>query len=211
MQMRFKKPRHATLVAYLALFVAMGGSAYAATGGNFILGHSNSADQPTGLKNTGAGAALKLGNVSGPAFTVPNHAKIHDLNADRLDGLDSSQLQPKLPPRLQFTNLSLINGWTGGCFGTGAPGVAIDAQGVVHMRGGMCTTGTSARPFILALRFRPTKDLFIAVDECNITTGRIHIEPTGDVIVTSDPTRTVDSSDAQCFTSLGGVSYTLPF
>jgi hypothetical protein len=30
---------HGTVVAYLALSIALGGTTYAATGGNFILGH----------------------------------------------------------------------------------------------------------------------------------------------------------------------------
>lgn len=48
-------PKHATVVAYVALSVALGGSAYAATAGTFILGHANKANQPTSLKNTGSG------------------------------------------------------------------------------------------------------------------------------------------------------------
>ena len=36
-----KRPQHSTVVAYLALFVALGGTASAATGGTFLLGRSN--------------------------------------------------------------------------------------------------------------------------------------------------------------------------
>ena len=44
-----RKPSPAMLVALLALFVALGGIGLAATGGNFILGQSNSADKSTAL------------------------------------------------------------------------------------------------------------------------------------------------------------------
>lgn len=43
------RPSPAMIVALVALFVALGGAGMAATGGNFILGQSNSADQPTSL------------------------------------------------------------------------------------------------------------------------------------------------------------------
>jgi hypothetical protein len=57
-------PSHATVVAYLALFIALGGTTYGATGGRFILGQSNSADKPTSL-SSGATSALKVANTSG--------------------------------------------------------------------------------------------------------------------------------------------------
>jgi hypothetical protein len=90
-------PKHATVVAYLALFVALGGSAYAATGGNFILGHANSAGQPTSLNNTGSGAALKLttNNATTPPLAVSNDTKITNLDADELDGLSATAFQSK--------------------------------------------------------------------------------------------------------------------
>lgn len=89
-------PKHATVVAYVALFVAMGGSAYAATGGTFILGHSNYAHETTSLKNTGTGPALRLSPEKGttPPFAVSNGTKITNLNADKVDGLHASAFEP---------------------------------------------------------------------------------------------------------------------
>jgi hypothetical protein len=52
------------VVGYLALFVALGGTSYAATGGNFILGKSNSASTATQL-SSGAGNALKVSDTNG--------------------------------------------------------------------------------------------------------------------------------------------------
>jgi hypothetical protein len=94
----------ANVVSLIALFVALGGTAYAATGGNFILGQSNSAGTPTSLSapisgkalqltntSTGAGAtALGLNVASGHApFTVNSDTRVTNLNADKLDGINS--------------------------------------------------------------------------------------------------------------------------
>jgi hypothetical protein len=64
--MRFRRPSHGTLVAYVALFVALGGTTYAATGGNFILGQSNGAGTPTRLTSptTDAAGTLKVTNTA---------------------------------------------------------------------------------------------------------------------------------------------------
>jgi hypothetical protein len=92
MRLSLRAPTHATVVSYLALFVALGGTAYAATGGNFILGHANKANQASSLTNTGAGPALTLATKKGstPPLAVSNGTKITNLNADKLDGLSSS-------------------------------------------------------------------------------------------------------------------------
>jgi hypothetical protein len=110
-------PKHATVVAYSALFVAMGGTAYAATGGTFVLGHANTAGHATTLKNTGAGAALSLqtAKTTTAALAVPNTTKIAHLNADRLDGLDSTVFAH---------NASVIRGTTSSAEGSVAAGTA---------------------------------------------------------------------------------------
>jgi hypothetical protein len=103
------RPSHGTVVAYLALFVALGGTTYAATGGNLILGQPNSADTTTSLTarvvDTGLTApALRVTNLAPPAgatalglrvasghppFAVNSGTKVANLNADKLDGQDS--------------------------------------------------------------------------------------------------------------------------
>jgi hypothetical protein len=91
MRFSLRTPTHATVVSYLALFVALGGSAYAATGGDFILGHANKAGQTSSLTNAGAGPALKLASRKGtPPLAVSNDTKVTNLNADTLDGLNST-------------------------------------------------------------------------------------------------------------------------
>jgi len=96
---------HGTVVAYVALFVALGGTTYAATGGNFILGKPNSASSTSSLTAPVSGKALQLNNTSTAAgatalglnvatghapFTVNSGTKVANLNADKLDGIDST-------------------------------------------------------------------------------------------------------------------------
>jgi hypothetical protein len=97
------KPSSATVIATVALFVALGGAGMAATGGNFILGQSNSADSTSALASgVATGPTLELSNSGGkPAarfntpsgvqpFVVNNPSKVQNLNADLLDGIDST-------------------------------------------------------------------------------------------------------------------------
>jgi hypothetical protein len=97
------------VVGYLALFVALGGTTYAATGGNFILGQPNSASSTTALSAGVTGPAFKVTNTStGTAgsfnvaaghspFTVNSGTKVTNLNADKVDGKDSSVFVDKCP------------------------------------------------------------------------------------------------------------------
>jgi len=102
-----------------------------------------------------------------------------------------------------FTNLTLLNGWTAGPFGTGNPSVAI-IGGIVHFRGAIATSGTNPEPFVLPASFRPATNVFVPVDMCNATNGRLDIAPSGVVTVAQqDP----GFADAQCFTSLDGASF----
>lgn len=95
MRITFRRPSHSTVVAYLALFLATSGATYAATGGTFILGHTNTATTSTVLVNRGTGVALSLQARSGtPALAVGNAVKIRRLNADLVDGVHAGVLDP---------------------------------------------------------------------------------------------------------------------
>lgn len=77
--------------AVMALVVGSG-TAYAATGGKFILGKSNAAGTTTTLTNK-KGTALALNSRAGtPSLKVSNSTRIPSLNADLVDGLDGSRL-----------------------------------------------------------------------------------------------------------------------
>jgi hypothetical protein len=90
----------------LALLIALGSAGYSATGGNFILGTGNSAVTQTRLSAPVNGPALRIDNLntganaSGlkiitnpalPALVVNSAVKVENLNADKLDGLDSTE------------------------------------------------------------------------------------------------------------------------
>jgi hypothetical protein len=116
------RPSPALVISILALFVALGGVGMAATGDNFILGKPNSASQTTALKSgTRKGPTLRLTNVGAqPAasfvtkagvapFSVARTTRVSNLNADRLDGLNSTQfLRNALP--LSLTGSTTSNG-----------------------------------------------------------------------------------------------------
>lgn len=76
--------------AVFALVIG-GGSAVAATGGQFLLGRSNTATTTSTLTNS-RGAALALRSKAGtPSLTVNTATRVPHLNSDTLDGLNSTQ------------------------------------------------------------------------------------------------------------------------
>jgi hypothetical protein len=108
--MRLWRP-HVTpslVVSVIALVVALGGSAYAATGDTFLLGKPNSADRTSTLTSSGtSGATLSLVNSGTahsstglnltvdpgqPPLVTNSSVKVQNLNADTLDGISSGLL-----------------------------------------------------------------------------------------------------------------------
>jgi hypothetical protein len=86
-RIRIPRPAHATVVAYVALFVAMSGTAVAATGGSFVLGRANTASKTSTLTSR-AGAPLSLVAPPGRSpLRVSSARQVSLLNADLLDGL----------------------------------------------------------------------------------------------------------------------------
>ncbi|MBV9648473.1 MAG: hypothetical protein JO043_13480 [Candidatus Eremiobacteraeota bacterium] len=104
-------------------------------------------------------------------------------------------------PNITFTTLTLLNGWTGGPFGTSVPAVA-KSKGLVYFRGAMSTTGSNAVAFVLPSGFRPSAAVYLSVDMCDASYGRLFIDTTGTATV-----QTATFSNAQCFTSLDGVFF----
>ncbi|HEY7197562.1 MAG TPA: hypothetical protein VH306_10265 [Gaiellaceae bacterium] len=95
------------LISLVALFVALGGVGYSATGGTFILGHANQGGGTSSLSSAAHGPTLKVSNTGHrtaaffktrfgiPPFAVSGGEKVQKLNADKIDGLTGSQLQQK--------------------------------------------------------------------------------------------------------------------
>ena len=101
-----------------------------------------------------------------------------------------------------FQNLGPVNGWTSAPFATNIA-QAENAYGIVYFRGAISTSGTNAQPFTLAARFRPVSNVYVNVDLCGAAKGRLLIQTSGAVTVQAESS----FSDAQCFTSLDGVSF----
>jgi hypothetical protein len=183
-------------------------------------------------QNSGGGTAGSFVVNAGVApLKVNSSTKVAGLNADQLDGFDSTQLQRRVSGTCPagtavrvvnadgsvaceptgagggggFTPLTLINGWTNAPFST-RNAAAEDLGGIVHLEGAIATSGTDAQPFTLPAAFRPTADVYVPVDMCNATNGRLHILPDGTVVVEAE---NGSFANAQCFTSLEGVSYAL--
>lgn len=81
----------------LGALVLVGGAnlaVYAANGSPFILGQTNIESKASVLKNTGTGPALKL-KANGAPLAVNNSTKVKNLNADKVDGKNASQLGTK--------------------------------------------------------------------------------------------------------------------
>jgi hypothetical protein len=71
----------ATVISIVAMFIALSGTAYAATGGTFILGKANSASAVSSLSNS-AGTALRLSSKAGtPPLSVSSTVQVPNLNA----------------------------------------------------------------------------------------------------------------------------------
>jgi hypothetical protein len=102
-----------------------------------------------------------------------------------------------------FRTLTLINGWTNGPFSTSLA-QAGNAYGIVYFKGAIATSGTNARPFVLPPAFRPVTNVYVPVDLCNATNGRLFIQTNGAVTVQAEGGV---FSNAQCFTSLDGASF----
>src|SRR5262249_55486478 len=95
--------------------------------------------------------------------------------------------------------LALQNGWTNAPFGTRNATATSDA-GIVRLQGAIAS-GTTTAPFTLPAGLRPSKTVWVAVDLCSATNGRLIISPSGAVTVDSENGA---FANAQCFTSLEG-------
>lgn len=101
-----------------------------------------------------------------------------------------------------YTPLALINGWQNGEYSTGRVGVRL-INGIVHLRGAV-SNGTDVHPFVLPDGFRPSDPMNVKADLCNGANGALFITTTGSVEIQEESHQ---FSDAQCFTSLDGISF----
>jgi hypothetical protein len=100
------------LVVGIVLIAALDWAAAAATGRPAILGKWNQADRTTTIKNTAKGPALDLRAKKGPALKVNNSKRIKKLNADKLDGMSSSDFKTNRNTVYQWTVATHTGGFT---------------------------------------------------------------------------------------------------
>lgn len=93
--MRRLKTVLTVLVAAMVLVTCTDYAAFAATGKSFVLGKVNKANRQTTLVRTTAGPALQLSTRSSanPPLVVNGRGRVANLNADTVDGVDSSALR----------------------------------------------------------------------------------------------------------------------
>ena len=82
------------LAVIAALLFGVATTALGANGDFFKVGRSNSASAVSVLDKRGAGPALRLEVGNGKPLAVDSATKVDNLNADRIDGKDSSALMP---------------------------------------------------------------------------------------------------------------------
>src|SRR5207302_1787879 len=77
-----------------------------------------------------------------------------------------------------FTALTLQNGWTVAPFGTSNAAVRTISR-IVQLKGAIATSGTNPVAFTLPAGFRPATAVYVPVDLCNATNGRLFIQHSG--------------------------------
>jgi hypothetical protein len=134
---------------------------------------------------------------SGQVSVQPEHSFSDATCFTSLDGASFA------PAATNFKALTLRNGWTNAPFAT-SNAAAEDIGGIVHLKGAIATSGTSRVPLKLPVAFRPPTNVYVPVDLCTATNGRLHIAPNGTVTVQAEGGK---FSNARCFTSLDGVDF----
>jgi hypothetical protein len=100
-----------------------------------------------------------------------------------------------------FTPLHLLNGWKNAPFSTSKAEVRV-ISGIVSFKGAIAS-GAVVALFRLPPALRPATRVYVQVDLCNATNGRLIIFPQGMVQVQAQ----TSFNEAHCFTSLDGVSF----
>ena len=105
-----------------------------------------------------------------------------------------------------FTKLKLRPGWTefDSLYRKAAARVV---GGIVHLEGEIKTAGTKLAAFTLPAGFRPSKDVYVLINLCTGSIGRLDIAPSGAVSVEAEGTGNLWM--IQCGTSLDGAWFAL--
>jgi hypothetical protein len=215
-------PSPAMCVAITSMLIALGGAGYSATGGNFLLGQSNTATTTTrltasldlhavqfGNTNPGANAsALGLFVATGkPPLYVNSTGKVERLNADLLDGLESHAFQ-----RAGIENWHYINNFGEPPFENGwwvfepdqinyaFPSFRKDRNGIVSLRGIIKGGAIGQSFFRLPAAYCPrTVKIFAAVSNNSLSRITIYPRPV--------PCPVFANFGSNAWVSLDGITY----
>jgi hypothetical protein len=210
-----KRPSPSLAVALVALVISLAGTAVAATqlvsGDKLIKKGSLSGDRLRKHTLTGSEINLsRLGKVpsAGTADVAANATNAN--HASTADTATTAALANQLPP-LNWVPLPLINGWVD-YHSPGdprTPAAAVDAQGIVHLRGAIknASGGTANTQFAsMPSQFLPSSTVYLVATLVNENTGRVEVFSDGGTFVL--PT-SGNEATAAGFTSLDGLTYTL--
>jgi hypothetical protein len=116
-----------------------------------------------------------------------------------LQPLDGMNYVPGSDTKITFTRATLENGWKYGGNSSADPGYAIDALGVVHLRGGLAGTSSGQPAFVLPAALRPGHPMWVPIYTSGATEGSLSIDSAGEV--------TPSGTHATGYASLDGVSF----
>ena len=165
--MRFHRPRHATVVAYLALFCAMSGTAVAAA--------SLQSGDAMIAKRTLSGNRLRHNTVTG-----------YEINESTLGTVPKAARANALPA-LVWHPFTFVNGWRNVFPGTARPaGWAIDAQGIVHFRGLVGASSQNCSPTFATIPtsvLPPDLEVNVPIFAIDAGVARLSVSTTGTVAI----------------------------
>jgi hypothetical protein len=162
------------LAVILALLFGVASTALGANGDFFKVGKTNLASAISTLKKSGAGPALNLEVGSGPPLKLSSQARVAKLNADKIDGLDSTALVRKGAGEQWHEintpgepNSALAN--YGGGYNTAA--FYKDPLGIVHLKGRMKLDRQPGDPGFTGTVFDLPRGYHPAATEVHAATG----------------------------------------
>lgn len=100
---------------------------------------------------------------------------------------------------LVWHNVTLMNGWTYGGFGSAHPQYAIDPSDVVHLRGSVAGGGSGIIAFVLPAAARPPAGMWLPIYTYQASEGSLYIDTAGKVYPEGVSVRNYASLDGITF------------